>query len=90
MDECVDVGEEGGKAPPGDRDHGCPPPPRRGAVWMERMRRGSVKGREGGGVGKLMTICACEQVSAKKEEEGGRRKVNGKVCASKQVSTLPL
>ena len=25
MDECVDVGEEGGKAPPGDRDHGCPP-----------------------------------------------------------------
>ena len=33
----------------------------------ERARRG-----EGGG--KLMTICACEQVSAEKEEGGGREK----------------
>ena len=41
--------------------------------------------------GKLMRICACEQVSAKREEGGGRRrKANGKVCASKQVSTLSL
>ena len=36
-------------------------------------------------------ICACEQVSAEKEEGGGgRRKANGKVFASKQVSTLSL
>ena len=39
---------------------------------------------------KLMRICACEQVSAKKGEGGGRRKANGKVCASKQVSTHSL
>ena len=37
-----------------------------------------------------MRRCACEQVSAKKEEGGGRRKANGKVCVSKQVSTLSL
>ena len=52
--------------------------------------KGEREGAGGRGVGKLMTICACEQVSAKKEEEGGRRKANGKVCASKQVSTLSL
>ena len=41
---------------------------------MERMRRGSVKGQgEKGGRDKLMRICACEQVSAEKEEGGGRR-----------------
>ena len=45
------------------------------------------KGRTGD---KLMRICACEQVTAEKEEGGGRRKANGKVCASKKVSTLSL
>ena len=54
----------------------------------EKGEREGAGGR--GEVGKLMTICACEQVSAEKEEEGGRRKANGKVCASKQVSTLSL
>ena len=63
------------------------------------MERGSVRGGAEGRKGrdKLTRICACGQVSAKKEEGGGRReegegrrKANGKVCASKQVSTLSL
>ena len=53
----------------------------------EKGKREGGKGRTGD---KLMRICACEQVSAEKEEGGGRRKANGKVCANKKVSTLSL
>ena len=38
---------------------------------MERIKRGSAKGQGGKRGGKLMRICACEQVSA---EKGGRRR----------------
>ena len=37
-----------------------------------------------------MRMCACEHVTAEREEGGGRREANRKVCASKQVSTLSL
>ena len=50
----------------------------------EKGKREGARGERG----KLMRICACEQAPAKKEEGGGRRKANGKVCASKEVSTL--
>ena len=59
---------------------------------MERMRWRSVKVHGEKGEDKLMRICACEQVSAKGEAGDGAgerwRKADGKVCASKQVSTL--
>ena len=53
----------------------------------EKWKREGAGGEKGD---KLMRICACEQVSAEKEEGGGRRKANGKVCANKKVSTLSL
>ena len=48
----------------------------------EKGKREGARGERGD---KLMRMCACEHVTAER-----RRKANGKVCASKQVSTLSL